>query len=160
MSWIPLHVHSQYSILESTASISGLVKKASEYKLQALSLTDQGNLFGAVDFYKACTYAKIKPIIGAELFVAPFSRHDKKRIHGYSAGYPIVLLVKNKKGYSNLCKLTSLAHMEGFYYKPRIDLEILKQYREGLICTTACAGGVVSTHLVNGNYEKAREVAG
>lgn len=150
MSWIPLHVHSQYSILESTASVTSLVKKAAEYQMPALALTDQGNLFAAVDFYKACAYAKIKPIIGAELFVAPFSRHEKKRVPGFSAGYPVILLVKNKVGYTNLCKLVSIAHMEGFYYTPRIDKDILALHSEGLICLSGPVQSMLAAHVLAG----------
>lgn len=148
MAWIPLHVHSQYSILDSTASAYGLVKKASEYSLPCLAITDQGNMYGAVEFYKACVSANIKPIIGCELYIAPFSRLDKKRIPGYSAGYPVVLLARNKQGYKNLCKLSSLAHMEGFYYTPRIDKALLEQHAEGLICLSGSVGGSIGSLIV------------
>lgn len=134
MRWVPLHVHSQYSILDSSASVEAIAEKAAEFKMSAVALTDQGNLHGAVEFYKACKDAGVKPIIGCELSLAPKSRHDKKRIPGTPAGFPIVLLVKDKKGYQNLCVLSSLAHTEGFYYTPRIDKEILEKHSEGLIC--------------------------
>jgi DNA polymerase-3 subunit alpha len=134
MSWAALHVHSQYSILDSTISLPKLAAKAKEYQLPAVALTDSGNLYGAVEFFKACKEHSVKPLLGCELLVAPNSRHEKKRLPGFSSGYPIILLVKNKKGYQNLCKLSSLAHLEGFYYSPRIDKELLAQFHEGLIC--------------------------
>lgn len=143
MKWIPLHVHSQYSILEASASIDHLTDKAKEYEISALALTDKGNLFGAVEFYKACKAKEIKPILGCELYVAPFSRFDKKKTPGFSAGYPIVLLVKNQKGYQNLCKLSTVAYIDGFYYTPRIDKEILEKHAEGLICLSGPLNGRV-----------------
>ncbi|MCI0381723.1 MAG: DNA polymerase III subunit alpha [Chlamydiae bacterium] len=145
--WIPLHVHSQYSILDSTASIEELVEKAVECEIPSLALTDQGNLFGAIDFYKLCKKRKVKPIIGCELFVSPDSRYDKKRKANTPHGFNLVLLVKNKRGYQNLCKLSSFAHIEGFYYTPRIDKELLFSHAEGLICMV---GGMRSiwAHLV------------
>lgn len=134
MRWTPLHVHSQYSILDSSCSVEMLAKKSAELQMQALALTDQGNLFGAVEFYKACQKFGVKPIIGCELYVAPQSRFEKKKIYGMPHGFPIVLLVKNQAGYQNLCALSSLAHLDGFYYTPRIDKDLISQYKEGLIC--------------------------
>lgn len=134
MSWIPLHVHSQYSILDSTASVTALIQKAAEYQMPALALTDQGNLYGAVEFFKECKNQHIQPILGCELYVAPGSRFEKKKSSAVKAGYPVVLLVKNQMGYRNLCKLSSYAHLEGFYYTPRIDKELLQEFHEGLIC--------------------------
>jgi DNA polymerase-3 subunit alpha len=134
MGWVSLHNHSQFSILDSSASVDGLVEKAVSFGMSALALTDSGNMFGAVDFYKACKASKIKPLIGCELNVAPFTRFEKKRIPGFYSGYPVVLLAKDRKGYQNLCRLTSLAYLEGFYYTPRIDKELLKSSAEGLIC--------------------------
>src|SRR5690349_5662845 len=107
MRWVPLHVHSQYSILDSSASIEAIAEKAAKFKLPAIALTDEGNVYGAVEFFKACKGAGVKPIIGCELVVAPHSRHEKKRIPGTPNGFPIVLLVKNKQGYQNLCILSS-----------------------------------------------------
>src|SRR5690606_17695393 len=104
MRWVPLNVHSQYSILDSTASVGGLAETAKKYGIDALALTDQGNLYGAVDFYKACKDAKIKAIFGCEIWIAPGSRLEKKKIPGKPNGTPIVLLAKNKVGYRNLCK--------------------------------------------------------
>lgn len=134
MSFVPLHVHSQYSILESTLSLKQIVDTAKKFEIGAIALTDNGNMFGAVEFYKACKSAKIKPIIGCEIEVASGSRFHKKKSSNTPPSFPIILLVKDEKGYKNLCKLASLAYVEGFYYRPRIDKELLGQYREGLIC--------------------------
>lgn len=132
--YIPLNVHSQFSILDSTASVSALAAKAKEFGLPALALTDEGNLYGAVDFYKACKAVGVKAIFGCEIWMAPHSRLDKKRTPGIPNGTPIVLLAKNNVGYKNLCKLSSIGFLEGFYYQPRIDKEVLLLYKEGLIC--------------------------
>lgn len=132
--WIPLNVHSQFSILDSTASVVALAERAKKFGIPSLALTDQGNLYGAVDFYKACKAAGIKPILGIQIAVAPGSRLEKKRIPGQPTGRSILLLAKNKTGYRNLCKLSSIGFLEGFYYQPRIDKEVLSQYAEGLVC--------------------------
>lgn len=151
---IPLHVHSQFSILNSTASIEDLVEKAKNGKLPALALTDEGNMYGAVEFYKACKEAKIKPIIGCELHLAPYSRLEKKRTPGTPAGFPLVLLAKNKQGYQNLCKLSSAAHIEGFYYTPRIDRELLARYAEGLICLSGSLQGLIPYLIIQGKEKE------
>ena len=127
--WVPLNVHSQYSILDSTASPQALAEKAKGYGLPALALTDRGNLYGIVDFFKACKSAGIRPIIGLEIFMTAGSRSEKKR-----DGHPIILLAKDQKGYRNLCQLSSKGFIEGFYYEPRIDQELLSIHKEGLIC--------------------------
>lgn len=132
-----LHTHSQYSILDSSASIEALVEAAAALQLPSLALTDQGNLYGAVEFYKACKKEKIKPILGIELFVAPASRLEKKKSpQGYPSGFSLVLLAKNLAGYHHLCRLSTIAHLEGFYYTPRIDRETLSSYHEELVCLT------------------------
>ncbi|NDD58320.1 MAG: DNA polymerase III subunit alpha [Chlamydiae bacterium] len=154
MVWIPLHVHSQYSILDSTASVSALVNKASEYSLSHMAITDQGNMYAAVEFYKTCMSANIRPIIGCELFIAPHSRFDKKRIPGSYSGYPVILLAKDKQGYNNLCKLSSLAHMEGFYYTPRIDKDLLKKHSQGLICLSGPNTGLVPFYILSGKEKE------
>ncbi|MBP9841479.1 MAG: DNA polymerase III subunit alpha [Simkaniaceae bacterium] len=133
--WISLHTHSQYSILDSTISVKSLAKKAKELGMTSLALTDSGNLFGAIDFYKACKGEGIHPIIGVELMVAPTDISFKKKVDG-QIGHPLIFLAKNAKGYANLCKLSSIAHVEGFYYVPRIDRHLIEKYHEGLICLT------------------------
>jgi len=145
MSFCHLHVHSQYSILESSLSIRALAKRSNEYGMKAVALTDHGNLYGAVDFYKNVKGAGVKPIIGCEFSVATSSRLEKKR--GVSS-YHIVLLAKNIEGYKNLCKLSSIAFLEGFYYVPRIDMEVLQAHSEGLICLSGCEKGVFSQAIL------------
>ncbi len=134
-SFCHLHTHSQYSILDATLSMPALVKKIKESGMKQVALTDHGNLFGAVDFYKACTQAKIKPIIGCEMNITLGSHQEKKRS---SNAFHITLLAKNSAGYANLVKLSSLGFIEGFYYVPRIDIELLKIHSEGLICLSGC----------------------
>lgn len=156
MTWVALHVHSQYSILDSSASVEALAKKAAECKMPSLALTDSGNMYGAVEFFKACKSVGVKPIIGCELNVAPVSRWEKKRTPGMPSGFPIVLLAKNKKGYQNLCRLSSLAHLEGFYYTPRIDKELLMQYAEGLICLSGPHNNSIAHAIARAEEDQAR----
>lgn len=134
MTYIPLNVHSQFSILDSTASVTALAEKAKSLGMPALALTDEGNLYGAVDFYKACKAAGVKPILGCKIWMAPVSRLEKKRSPGAPNGSAVVLLAKDLAGFKNLCKLSSIGFLEGFYYVPRIDKEALSAHKEGLIC--------------------------
>ncbi len=156
MTYVPLHVHSQYSILDAPASVEALAEKAAEYQMPALALTDSGNMFGAVEFFKACKNLKVKPIIGCELCVAMSSRSEKKRVSGVPIGFPIVLLAKNKKGYQNLCRLSSLAYLEGFYYVPRIDKSLLAECAEGLVCLSGPYNSALSHWIVQGREEELR----
>jgi DNA polymerase-3 subunit alpha len=153
MSWIPLHNHSQYSILDSSSPVPLLAKKAAEWNIPALALTDHANLFGAVDFVKSCKQVGVKPIIGCDIYEAPASRHDKKRIPGEKAAYSLVLLAKNEQGYHNLCRLTSIGFLEGFYYFPRIDREILQEFSEGLICLSSGVNGRAASAAYDGGKE-------
>ncbi len=153
MSWIPLNVHSQFSILDSTASVVQLAEKAASYSMPALALTDQGNLYGAIDFYKACQAAKIKPILGCELAMAPNSRLEKKKEFGAPVAMPITLLAASKTGYQNLCKLSSIGFLEGFYYQPRIDKESLAAHAEGLICLSGPVEGPIGRQILEGSPE-------
>lgn len=134
-----------------------LAEKAAEYQMPALALTDQGNLHGAVDFFKACQALNVKAIIGCELFVAPTSRHEKKKIAGQKPGYPIVLLVKNEEGYKNLCKLSSIAYLEGFYYTPRIDRELLEIHSQGLICLSGPMQGKIAQWIAQEKEDEFKE---
>ena len=118
MAWIPLNVHSQYSILDSAASVGALAEKAKAFGMPALALTDEGNLYGAVDFYKACKGAGVKPILGCEIWIAPGGRSEKKRMPGTPNGFPIGLLAKDSGGFQNLCRLSSFGFLEGFYSNP------------------------------------------
>ncbi|MFY9153763.1 MAG: DNA polymerase III subunit alpha [Prolixibacteraceae bacterium] len=152
-----LHVHSQYSILDGAASVRGLIAKAKKDGMTALALTDHGNMFGSKEFYDVCRKEGIKPIIGCETYVAENSRHDKKDAKVDRSGYHLILLAKNLVGYRNLLKLVSAAYTEGFYYKPRIDKELLEKHHEGLIVSSACLGGEVPQHIMAGHLEDADE---
>ena len=147
--FVPLHVHSQYSILDASASVKAIAAKAKACEMPAVALTDHGNLFGAVDFYKACKGQGVKPIIGCEVYVAPKSRLEKKKERGERAAYHQTLLAKNDQGYHNLCELTSRGYLEGFYYFPRIDLDLLKEYSSGIICLSGCMGSKLSQAILD-----------
>lgn len=174
--FVHLHNHSHYSLLDAIATLKqdpkkakanmdnypGLIDKAVADGHKAIALTDHGVMFGAVSFYKAAKAAGIKPIIGMEAYITNLTRSDRalmKFAWGEKKYFHILLLAKNNIGYKNLVKLTSLAHTEGFYYKPRIDKELLEKYHEGLICTTACVGGIINYFLVNGDYDTALKEA-
>ncbi len=154
MTWVPLHVRSQYSILASSASVQALIDRAKQYGLSTFALTDQGNLYGAVEFYKSCKMNGIKPILGCEIQLAPQSRFEKKRVNGHPSGYPIVLLVKNHQGYKNLCKLCSKGFIEGFYYTPRIDKELLQEHAAGLICLSGSLSGSINSFILQQREEE------
>jgi len=154
MSWVPLHVHSQYSILDASASIEDIAKRAASFGMPAVALTDHGNMYGAIEFYKTCKDAKVKPILGCELYVAPGLRTDKKKEGGSRTSFHLTLLAKNKQGYHNLCKLSSIGYLEGFYYNPRIDQEMLQKYSEGLICLSGCLSSKVAHDALTGTREK------
>jgi len=153
--FVHLHVHSEYSLLDGACRISGLVKAARRHKMPAVALTDHGNMFGAVQFYDACVKGGVKPIIGTETYIAPGSRLDKESKGIQEASFHLILLAKNEAGYHNLLKLNSLANLEGFYYRPRIDKEILRQHSEGLICLSGCLQGEVSYWFARGEQDKA-----
>lgn len=152
--FVPLHVHSQYSILDASASVKALAAKAKELGIPAVALTDHGNLFGAVDFYKACKAQDVKPIIGCEVYVAPRSRHEKKKERGERAAFHQTLLAKSDKGYHNLCELTSRGYLEGFYYFPRIDFDLLKDHSDGLICLSGCMSSKLSQAILDDDTEE------
>ncbi|HDZ22619.1 MAG TPA: DNA polymerase III subunit alpha [Phycisphaerae bacterium] len=155
-----LHVHSHYSLLDGANRIGDLVAVAGEFGMDALALTDHGNLFGAVDFYTAATEAGIKPILGLEAYISPTTRQDRTMANISAASSHVVLLAMNQTGWRNLMKLSSRAYLEGFYYRPRIDRELLAELNEGLICMTACLGGQVPSALLSGKGDQARTFAG
>ncbi|MBQ3524136.1 MAG: DNA polymerase III subunit alpha [Clostridia bacterium] len=158
MSFVHLHVHTEYSLLDGVSRLNRLCSVAKERGQNAIAITDHGNLFGAVDFYKEAKKAGIKPIIGCEVYVASRSRFDK--VHGVdSTRHHLVLLCKNETGYKNLTKLVSSAWVDGFYTKPRIDRELLEKHHEGLVCLSACLAGEIPKLIVNGEYIKAKETA-
>ena len=151
--FIHLHTHSHYSLLDGLPKIDDLVEKAKEFKMPALALTDHGVMYGIIEFYQKCQKAGLKPIVGMEAYVARGSRFDKQGETSVKP-YHLILLAKNNQGYQNLLKLTSLAHLEGFYYKPRIDWELLRQYGQGLIALTACLQGEIPQAILHGSEEK------
>ena len=156
--FVHLHIHSEFSLLDGAIRIKELPKRVKELGMKSVALTDHGVMYGVIDFYKACKAEGIKPIIGCEVYVATRSRFDKEP--GVDNRYNhLVLLAKNETGYKNLSKLVSLGFLEGYYYKPRIDLEILEKYHEGLIALSGCLAGSVNQEILNGNMEKAEEIA-
>jgi DNA polymerase-3 subunit alpha len=159
--FVHLHVHSEYSLLDGAAQLEKLVQKAKELRFPAIALTDHGNLFGAVDFYLAAQKAWVKPILGCELYVAPGDRRERgSQDGGYEGANHLTVLVRNRAGYRNLIKLVSRAYLEGFYYKPRVDKELLAQHAEGLLVLSGCLNSEVSRHLTAGDETKARQTAG
>ena len=155
-AFVHLHVHSQYSILDGAATTAQIAKKAKDDGMPAVALTDHGGMFGIKEFHVTCKKTGIKPIIGVEAYVARRGRLRKDdKID--SSGYHIILLAKNYTGYQNLLKLTSIAHIDGMYYKPRIDKEILEKYKEGIIVSSGCLGGEVAQHIMSGNFDNAKE---
>jgi len=160
MSFVHLHTHSEYSLLDGANRITDLVERAAEFEMPGLALTDHGCMFGAWTFHKAARKAGVKPIVGMEAYVAPGSRFERtKGGHGDRAYYHLVLLARDRVGYQNLVKLTSIGYTEGFYYKPRLDREVLAKYSEGLIVTSACMAGEVSRRLLADDWDGAREAA-
>ncbi len=155
-----LHLHSQYSLLDGAISFGKLFERCKKLGMDAVALTDHGNLFGAIEFYTKALAAEVKPIIGIEAYLAPNSRFDKTGGGGVKENaFHLILLAENLAGYRNLMKLSSIGYIEGFYYRPRIDKEILAEYSEGLICTTACVAGEVPAALARGDQRAAREAA-
>ncbi|MEI6400243.1 MAG: DNA polymerase III subunit alpha [bacterium] len=155
--FVHLHVHSHYSLLDGLSKIQGLVKTAKADGMTALALTDHGAMYGAIEFFQECKKYDIKPIVGVEAYVAIRTRHDKEPGTD-NKRYHLTLLAKNQTGYKNLMKLVSLAYTEGYYYKPRMDREILEKYHEGIICLSGCPGGELANALFAGNMERAREI--
>jgi len=156
-NFVHLHVHSEYSLLDGATRIKGLVEKAARLGMPAVALTDHGVMYGAVEFYKAAKKAGIKPIIGCEVYMAPKSRFEKQASKGKreDTSYHLTLLAKNNQGYQNLMRLASYGFLEGFYYKPRIDMELLEKYHEGLIALSGCIAGEIPKNIISGNDEAA-----
>lgn len=156
--FVHLHLHSEYSLLDGACRIDDIVKKAAELEMPAVGLTDHGVMYGSMEFYSKCKKAGIKPIVGCEVYVATRARHQREN-YRLDSSHHLVLLAKNETGYKNLIKLVSLASLEGFYYKPRVDKELLNRYSEGLICLSACLGGEVPEHCMNNALDRARYAA-
>lgn len=153
-----LHVHTEYSIQDGLSKIPSLVKRVKELGMSSCAITDHGGGYGLVEFYNTCKKEGIKPILGCEVYMAPGSRFDKSKSTSERAYYHLILLVKNEIGYKNLCVLISRSNTEGFYYKPRIDFDLLKEHHEGLICLSACIAGELPQAIIHEKYEKAEEV--
>ncbi|MCD6152307.1 MAG: DNA polymerase III subunit alpha [Syntrophobacterales bacterium] len=158
--FVHLHVHTQYSLLDGAIRLDDLFKKAKKYKMPAVAMTDHGNMFGTIEFYQKAYRYGIKPIIGCELYVAPKSRFDKGSYGARETNHHLVVLARNIEGYNNLMKLTSAAYLEGFYYRPRVDKELLARYSKGLIGMSACLHGEIPQLLLNGSRDSAKRVAG
>ena len=156
MDFVHLHVHTEYSLLDGAIRIDKLVEKVKKLGMKSVAITDHGNMFGVIELYKKCKAEGIKPIIGSEVYVAPRSRFDKQGRVDTEPNH-LILLAMNNTGYHNLAKLVSAGYTEGFYYKPRIDMDILKKYNEGIICLSACLAGKVATQIVNTNIEGAKD---
>ncbi|OGM12435.1 DNA polymerase III subunit alpha [Candidatus Woesebacteria bacterium RBG_16_34_12] len=153
-----LHVHTEYSLLDGLSRISEIILKVKELGMDSIAVTDHGAMYGVIEFYKKCKRENIKPIIGIELYTTNLD-YKQKPEKGRVKNHHLILLAKDNQGYRNLMNLTSIAHLEGYYYRPRVDKETLKKYSQGLICTSACPQGEVSSALIENDYKKAKEVA-
>lgn len=160
MAFTHLHVHTEYSLLDGSCKIKELVSRAKELGMDSMAVTDHGVMYGVIDFYKAAKEAGIRPILGCEVYVAPSSRFDRETVSGEDRYYHLVLLAENQKGYENLMKIVSKGFVDGFYYKPRVDYEVLAQYHEGVIALSACLAGEVQRNLARGMYEEGVRAAG
>ena len=159
MAFTHLHVHTEYSLLDGSSKIGELAARAKELGMDSMAITDHGVMYGVIDFYRAARAAGIKPIIGCEVYVSPGSRFDRETVHGEDRYYHLVLLAENNTGYQNLMKIFSKGFVDGFYYKPRIDEEVMREYHEGIIALSACLAGEVPRYLEKGLYEEAKEAA-
>ncbi|MCL0045925.1 DNA polymerase III subunit alpha, partial [Nitrospinaceae bacterium] len=160
-NFVHLHVHTSFSLLDSSLRQDAMFRRAAEFKMPAVAMTDHGNMFGAVEFYNGAKKHGLKPIIGCEVYVAPESRHDKKGKYDLrDASYHLILLAQNEKGYKNLLKLVTFGYLEGFYYKPRIDKELLAEYAEGLIALSSCGRGEIAHNINKENIPRAIKIAG
>ncbi|WP_024347132.1 DNA polymerase III subunit alpha [Lacrimispora indolis] len=159
MAFTHLHVHTEYSLLDGSCKIKELVSRAKELGMDSMAITDHGVMYGVIDFYRAAREAGIKPIIGCEVYVTSGSRFDRETVGGEDRYYHLVLLAENNQGYQNLMKIVSKGFVDGFYYKPRVDYEVLKEYSEGIIALSACLAGEVQRLVSRGQYEKGVETA-
>lgn len=159
MNFTHLHVHTEYSLLDGSNKIKEYVARVKELGMDSAAITDHGAMFGCIDFYRAAKEAGVKPIMGCEVYVAPNSRYDKELTGGDDRYYHLVLLAENNQGYSNLMKIVSKGFVEGFYYKPRVDMEVLEKYHEGIIALSACLAGEVARNIQKGLYEEAKKSA-
>ncbi len=159
MSFVHLHTHTEYSLLDGSNKIKDYVKRVKELGMNAAAITDHGVMYGVIDFYEACLAEGINPVLGCEVYVAPGSRMDREVGLNDDRYYHLVLLAENDKGYENLSHIVSRGFTEGFYYRPRVDLEILEQYHEGIICLSACLAGEIPRLIRKGLTEEAEKAA-
>ncbi|MCI9384336.1 MAG: DNA polymerase III subunit alpha, partial [Lachnospiraceae bacterium] len=159
MSFVHLHTHTEYSLLDGSNKIKEYAARVKELGMEAAAITDHGAMFGVIDFYRAARAEGIKPILGCEVYVAPNSRFDKELTGGEDRYYHLVLLAETNEGYANLVKIVSKGYVEGFYYRPRVDMEVLEQYHKGIIALSACLAGEVQRYIVKGLYDEARKTA-
>ena len=159
MAFAHLHVHTEYSLLDGSNKIKEYVRRVKELGMDSAAITDHGVMYGVIDFYRAAKEAGIKPIIGCEVYVAPGSRFDRETGGGDDRYYHLVLLAENNTGYANLMKIVSRGFTEGFYYKPRVDMELLNQYHEGIIALSACLAGEVARNIQKGLVDEAKKAA-
>ena len=159
MAFVHLHTHTEYSLLDGSNKITEYVARVKELGMNAAAITDHGVMYGVIDFYKECKKQGIRPILGCEVYVTPGSRFDRELSHGEDRYYHLVLLAENNTGYQNLIKIVSAGFVDGYYYKPRVDMEILQQYHEGIIALSACLAGEVPRFLQRGMYDEAKEIA-
>jgi DNA polymerase III subunit alpha len=159
-SFVHLHLHTEYSLLDGAIRIPDLMRKAAEFGMPAVAITDHGNMYGAIEFYQGALKAGIKPIVGCEVYMAPGSMFDKSASSARDAAFHFTLLCKDFAGYTNLVKLVSAAHLEGFHYKPRIDKELLARHARGLIGLSACLKGEINVAILAGDLKRAERSAG
>ena len=159
MAFAHLHVHTEYSLLDGSNKIKEYVKRVKELGMDSAAITDHGVMYGVIDFYRAAREAGINPVIGCEVYVAPNSRFDKELTGGEDRYYHLVLLAENNTGYANLMKIVSRGFTEGYYYKPRVDMEVLQQFHEGVIALSACLAGEVQRYIVKGLLDEAKKAA-
>ena len=159
MAFTHLHVHTEYSLLDGSCKIKELAQRAAELGMDSMAITDHGVMYGVIDFYRAAREAGVKPIIGCEVYVTPGSRFDRENASGEDRYYHLVLLAENNQGYQNLMKIVSKGFVDGFYYKPRVDYEILETYHQGIIALSACLAGEVQRYIARGMYDKGKEAA-
>ena len=159
MSFVHLHTHTEYSLLDGSNKIKEYVARVKELGMNSAAITDHGNMYGVIEFYQTAKKAGINPVIGCEIYVAPNSRFERETSHGDDRYYHLILLAENNTGYANLMKIVSIGFTEGYYYKPRVDFETLQKYHEGLIALSACLAGEVPRYIVRGFYEEAKEIA-
>ena len=159
MSFVHLHVHTEYSLLDGSNKIKEYVSRVKELGMNSAAITDHGVMYGVIDFYREARRQGINPILGCEVYVAPNSRFDREVAGGEDRYYHLVLLAENNEGYANLMKIVSKGFVEGYYYKPRVDKELLRKYHKGIIALSACLAGEVQRYITKGLYDEPKKIA-